>query len=388
MIAAEAPNMMIMLPRGLARTAAYLKVRAALADTFGGQLYASLGGEVVADVAWGSGGVDVAVTDLVQWASSTKVVPAIAFGQVWEAGLVDLEDPVERFIPEYAQNGKAGITLWHLLTHTSGIVDQHPHAFVTHERDEVLALCCAAGLKPGWQRGRQASYGGSGPFLIGEVVARVDGRSFDRYVREAIFEPLGMTDCWVGMPTEEFHRVAPRIRHRYIPTRDGGIVADAVWTARENIHRASAGGGGIGPVRELARAYEMLLGDGARDGVRLLSPQTVAAITAAHRVGMGVDVFRGRVLDLGLFLYRDSKYARPDDPAGMYGRWSSPRTCGHPGAGCMNAFADPECGLAVAMYLPGPGGGAVGGGATSELATALYEDLGLAPAEQQDSQTG
>jgi len=355
----------------------FITSRSAEEATKGGQLFASIDGQPVIDVAWSSGGVDVAPTDPVQWASSTKVTPAIAIAQVWEQGLIRLDDPVEQYIPEYSANGKAGITIRHLLTHTSGLVDLPPPTFITKDREEVLAMCCAAGVKPDWVRGRMASYGGSGPFLLGEIVSRVDGRPFDKYIREAILEPLDMYNCWVGMPVTEFDKIAGRVRHRWQQSREGEIFADTVWTARENIHRCSPGGGGIGPIRELAHTYEMLLGHGERDGVRLLTPQTVEAVTAAHRVGMGIDVFRGTVRDMGLLLYRDSKHVTPDDPQALYGQRCSPRTYGHAGAGGVNAFGDPEAGLAVAMYTPGPNAGAISGGAVCDLATALYSDLDI-----------
>ena len=352
----------------------FIAARCAEEDSKGGQLFASLDGEPVINVAWSSGGVEISVDDPVQWASSTKVLVTIAVARIWEQGGIDLDDPVERYIPGYGVNDKEGVTIRHLLTHTSGLIDLPPPTFVTQSREEVLARCCQAGVKQGWKRGLMASYGGSGPFLLGEIVSRVDGRSFDRYLREEILEPLGMINCWVGMPVDEFDKVADRIRHRWVE-HDGEVVADTVWTSRDNIHRCSPGGGGIGPIHELARAYEMLLGKGERQGVRILKPQTVEAMVAAQRVGMGIDVLGGMVRDLGLLLYRDSKYLTPDDKQPMFGARCSPRTFGHSGAGGVNAFADPEAGLAVAMYTPGKKAGAALGGAVCVLATALYTDL-------------
>src|SRR5262249_60304400 len=58
---------------------------------------------------------------LMLWLSSTKPVPAVAIAQLWERGLLELDDPVALHIPEFAANGKEGITLRHLLTHTGGI---------------------------------------------------------------------------------------------------------------------------------------------------------------------------------------------------------------------------------------------------------------------------
>ena len=83
----------------------------------GAQLYASLHGEPVAAAALGEERPGVLLTPdhLMLWLSSTKPVPAIAVAQLWERGLLELDDPVARHLPEFAAHGKEGITLRHLL---------------------------------------------------------------------------------------------------------------------------------------------------------------------------------------------------------------------------------------------------------------------------------
>src|SRR5205807_7103645 len=107
--------------------------------------------------------------------------------------------------------------------------------------------------------------------------------------------------------------------------------------------RCSPGGGGRGPMRQLARFYEMLRCGGELDGRTVLSPQTVEALTARHRVGMYDHTF-GVVVDWGLGFNIDG---------GAMGPHCSPRAFGHGGAQSSLAFCDPEHGMVSAMQTNG-----------------------------------
>jgi CubicO group peptidase (beta-lactamase class C family) len=121
---------------------------------------------------------------------------------------------------------------------------------------------------------------------------------------------------------------------------------------------------------QLVKLYECLLGKGSVGDVRLISPQTVEAMMARHRVGMFDETFQ-TYLDWGLGLHVDMI---------LMGRHCSPRAAGHGGAQSSVAFCDPEHGLAVAVVLNGMVGPAHHRRFESIL-TALYVDLGLAGAD-------
>src|SRR5439155_20765241 len=106
-----------------------------------------------------------------------------------------------------------------------------------------------------------------------------------------------------------------------------------------------------GPVRELGRFYEMLLGHGTLNGRTILKSQTVEALTARHRTGMYDQTF-GHVIDWGLGFLLNSRMWGHDAPY-QYGPHASPRTFGHSGSQSSTAFADPEHGLAVAVAFNG-----------------------------------
>jgi CubicO group peptidase (beta-lactamase class C family) len=338
-----------------------------------------LGGETVADAAFGEArpGSPMRRQHRLLWLSSSKPAAAIAVVWLWERGRLDLDDPVARHIPEFAAGGKAGVTIRHLLTHTSGI-RMLDTGWPEADWDEILARIAARRLEPRWVPGRDAGYHTmSSWFVLGELVRRLDGRPFERWVREELFEPLGVPGCWIGMPPEAYAVEAPLLAPMYEATPEG--FRDLGWQAERRVVRCSPGGNGWGPVAGLARLYRMLESGGSWEGRRFLSPQTVEAMVARHRVGRVDRTFRRR-LDWGLGVILDSShYGEGDVPYG-YGPHAGPRTYGHSGARSSTAFADPDSRLVVALAVNGQVGDAEHQTRFERATAAIYEDLGLAPA--------
>jgi CubicO group peptidase (beta-lactamase class C family) len=341
----------------------------------GAQLYVSRHGVVVADCAMGESrhGVPMTPDTLMIWFSSTKPVTAVALAQQWERGRCRPDDPVCQHVPEFAAAGKTGVTIRHLLTHTGGF--RFADGFGTRRGpfaaswEENLARVCAAELEVGWEPGQRAGYHPtSSMFIVGEIVRRCDGRPFDRYVREEIFLPLGMRDSWIGMPTERFRAYGDRIGLMHNTEKKESKPLPGT-DSEEVTARCIPGGNGRGPMRELGWFYEALLGDGARNGTRILSPQTVTALTARHRVGMH-DATLGLVVDWGLGFAIDTV---------SYGRHASPRTFGHGGAQSSVGFADPEHGVVVTLVTNGMPGRDRHYRRFEAVCSALYEDLGIVP---------
>jgi CubicO group peptidase (beta-lactamase class C family) len=338
----------------------------------GAMLYASIGGTPVADVAIGDAraGVPMTPDSMVIWFSMTKPSVAVSIAQQWERGALELDDPVVRFLPEFGVHGKAGITVRHLLTHTAGIRGADAVSSTAPGTDywnKVVTGICAIEREPDWEPGQRAGYHlQCGMILLAEIVRRVDGRRFETYVRDEVFEPLGMHDCWVGMPADAFHGYGARIGTMHA-TATGKQIPLAAMDAVDAVGRCSPGGGGRGPLRQLARLYEALLGRGELDGRRVLAPQTVEALTARHRVGLYDETFH-TVCDWGLGFAVDA-YAM--------GRHASPRAFGHGGALSAISFADPEHGLVAVVQTNGMCGNDDHYLRLDAVTTALYEDLGL-----------
>ena len=347
----------------------------------GCQVYVSLNGRVLADAAVGESqrGVAMTIDTINLWLSAGKPLTAVAVLQQWERGELTLDDRVARFIPEFSAGGKGPITLRHLLTHTGGfrIVET---GWPEVSWDETMARICAAPLEENWVIGRSAGYHTSSSwFILGEVLQRISGRAYADLIRDKLLLPLGMNDTWGAIPVEQHVAYGERIGRMF--AREQGELRMLDWHEATRCAAASPGSNTRGPIRELGRFYEMLLRDGEASAGRVLSPQSVAALTARHRVG-DFDQTLGHVIDFGLGVIVDSnRYGLDTVPYG-YGRRCSPRTFGHGGAQSSQGWCDPEAGLVVAYYFNGRAGEGQHQRRAKAFNDAIWSDIGLAETPQ------
>ena len=299
----------------------------------GAVVYVSLRGEVVMHEAVG----ELKTEQVLPWLSAGKPITAVAIAQLWEKELLELDDAVSRHIPDFAKRGKERITIRHLLTHTAGI------RWAAIEKgmkwEEIIARICDAPIEPNWPPGQKAGYHAhTSWYVLGEIVRRLSGRHFHEYVRDEIFQQVGMKSSYFA--EEESY---------------------------------SPGAGARGTARDLGMFYEMLL----KRGETVLRPQTVEAMNARHRVGMFDHTFK-HVIDWGLgFIINSNQYGIDTVPYG-YGRFASARTFGHGGRQCCTGFADPEHGLAAAVIFKGAPGEAAHDRRMREVLETLYQAIGLA----------
>jgi len=344
----------------------------------GAQVYASLHGKPAVDLAVGEAapGVAMAPDTLMLWMSATKPIVAAAVMQCVERGELALDDPVADHLPAFASGGKDAITIRHLLTHTGGF--RHvPIRFPEQSWQQIIETICAAPIEKGWEPGRTAGYHPRPSwFILGELVQHATGQSLPDYLREMILMPLGMHDCFVGMPDEVYERLHDAKRIGMLPNTEGKQLAAHPRTSKTWLTACAPASNGIGPADQLARFYEMLLGGGELDGVRVLAPDTVEQMTHRHRAGTYDLTFQHR-MDWGLGMMLDKPDRRGRMPYG-HGRHASPGTFGHGGMQSSAAFGDPHHGLAVAVVFAGMPGEQVHQRRMDELFTALYEALGLA----------
>lgn len=342
----------------------------------GGQVYVSKDGRPILDEALGQVRTNERMTSqhLMLWMSSCKPVAAVAIAQLRQRGCLSLDDRVADHIPEFGARGKESITIRHLLTHTGGI-RMLDVGWPRASWEEIIAKICRGRLEPRWVPGKTAGYHLTASwFILGELIRRADGRPFDRYVRQEIFEPLGMFDSWIGMSPATFDQYAERLAPLYDTQPDDPVQLD--WSSKERVTRCSPGGTGWGPARQLGRFYEMLLKGGTWRGVQILLPQTVDALTARHRVGLFDKTFR-QTIDWGLGLVLNGAN---EDAKLSYGHWprASARAYGHGGYRSSTAFADPERQVAIAILLNGTPDEASHLRRIRAITTGIYDDLGYA----------
>jgi len=309
------------------------------------------------------------------WLSAGKPLTAVTLLQLWERGLFSLDDQVARFIPEFISGGKDQITIRHLLIHTGGIRTVET-GWPDVAWSESIQRICDAAIETDWVVGRTAGYHTSSSwFILGELIARLTARPYATSIRQQLFEPIEMIDTWAELSADQYNLYLPRIGRIY--ARAQGELQPLDWNSAERCAMPSPGSNTRGPIRELGLFYEMLLNEGVANGRRIVTPQTVAALTARHRVGC-YDLTLAHAVDFGLGVIVDSNLYGADTVPYGYGRYCSPRTFGHGGAQSSQGWCDPDNRLVVAYYFNGRPGEGQHSRRTRSLNEAIYTDLELA----------
>lgn len=257
-------------------------------------------------------------------ASVTKpVATTTALAILEERGRVDLDAPVSRFIPELARGAKRGMTVRHLLTHTSGLPAVDSLRNYDGGREAALARLLALELES--PPGTRYVYSDLGFILLGEIVERAAGTDLATFTRENVFERLGMRET-AFRPTGALRdRAAPTERTEHRPGVD--VIHGEAHDPRAYRLGGVAGNAGLfSTADDLARFARMMLGEGELDGVRVLSPESVRRITTAERLPNGGHHALG--------------WDAPSSRQRQHG-WS-PRAYGHGGFTGTSIWIDPE----------------------------------------------
>lgn len=235
-------------------------------------------------------------------ASMSKPITSVAVMMLVEDGLVSLDDPVTKYVPEFA-NAKVAtdlaagadggfdvvdaeqMTVRHLITHTSGL--GYLFDFETdlgklylsrslYDGDGALEeeIASLADLPLYFQPGERWYYSWADD-VLGRVVEVASGRPFETFLAEEIFEPLGMTATEFFPDAAEIETLADVYTH----DDTGALVADPSFDQEAIPTWPSGGGGLISSADDYMHFAAMMLNGGALDGVRLLEPETVAAMT-------------------------------------------------------------------------------------------------------------
>jgi CubicO group peptidase (beta-lactamase class C family) len=296
--------------------------------------------------------------------STTKGLSAMTLALANARGWLDYDAPVVSYWPEFAQNGKAGVTVRQLLGHQAGLVLLDERLTLEELRDLDALARLLARQRPAWQPGTRHGYH---TMTIGlymqELLRRVDPahRSLGHFFHDEIAGPLGL-EFYIGLPADIPAERLARVKTlspwrgllalRYTPPavtlkmiRPGsllrrsfvGVGADP--NDRAYLEVEIPAGNGVGTARAIARAYSAFAQGGAELGI---TPETLALITAPPVMPGARDVV------LGVPSYFSVGFLRPG-PRVPFG--SSQRAFGAPGAGGSFGFADPDAGLGYAYVM-------------------------------------
>ena len=273
--------------------------------------------------------------------SNTKIIMATLLWKLHEQGKLRFTDRVTDYLPEFAKNGKEAITLFQVITHQGGFPDGDVPSATWNDHDRVRQAVCDFNLQ--WIPGSRISYHGlSAHWVLAMVVEAVTGKDFRDVIRSEVLEPLGLAnDLFVGLPTSQTSRMA----FLYEPDakspkelRLRSESTDRVWQ-----EAGVPGGGAYGTARGMVALYQMMLQGGTLNGVRLVSPRTLAYAIQNYTVDR-VDEFMGIPMHRGL-----GPHLR-GTTIGIRGLGSlaKPDTFGHGGVGTSYCWADPQSGLSFA----------------------------------------
>ncbi|WLI89604.1 serine hydrolase domain-containing protein [Massilia sp. R2A-15] len=257
-------------------------------------------------------------------ASLSKIVataPSILL--LAEQGKIDLEAPLIRYFPECGGKGKDGMTIRHLLTHSSGLPAGIPALPAWEGQAAAHALACAREITDA--PGTAFRYSDINFILLGQLVQKVSGMPLDEFAQRNIFTPLKMTDTGY-LPLARFpaSRIAPthvsplKVEDKALhpELEHGEVLQGVVHDPTSRRMGGVAGSAGVfTTAHDLARYARMLLAGGELEGVRVLSRESVRLLTTVQSPP-GIAQLRGMGMDI------DSPFARPRGalfPIGSYG---------------------------------------------------------------------
>ncbi len=314
--------------------------------------------------------------------STSKGVVSTALHVLADRGLIDYDAPVARYWPEFAQAGKGAITVREVLAHRAGLfnirdlIDDVRRMLDWDHMVEALAAARPAAVPAGATAYQALTYG----FVVGELIRRVSGRPLPQFLAEELAGPLGLDGLYIGAPADQLHRAARLIgsparrpkttrseatfakerrrRQRVFGAVERGLkilghpvdfgraaaalaphgIASFDFSSDEVLAASIPAANGLFTARSLARLYATLGAGGTLDGVRLMSPETVARATEIQSHGYDqVTIFKMR-WRLG--------YHRVGSLRGV-----PPRAFGHFGWGGSGGWADPDHRLALGFVV-------------------------------------
>jgi len=294
-------------------------------------------GEMVVDI-WGGHREMERTSDwqsdtLVNVWSTTKTMMFLTLLTLADRGEISLTDPVYKYWPEFKVNGKEGIEIRHLMSHTAGLSGwaEPMTSDDLYNHDKCASVLAAQA--PWWTPGSQSGYHAiTQGYLIGEVVKRVTGQSLGNFFRQNFAEPLG-ADFHIGTAAEHHHRITNvipgvslldpaaepdgiAVRTYSNPKIDARIAWTPEWRECE-----SPAANGQGNARSVAQVQSIISHGGEAGGKRFLSTAGVEALFTEQMSGH--DIILGVPMKFGMGYGLNSEFTplSPNPRACFWGGW-------------------------------------------------------------------
>ena len=259
-------------------------------------------------------------------ASLTKPMTATAVMLLSDRGELSIEDPVRKFIPEFHGGDRDRTLIRHLLTHSSGLPDMLPENTELRKRHAPLADFVAATCRTPllFAPGTQVQYQSMGILLASDIVRRITRQPFPEFLRQQVFQPLGMRQTSLGMGGR---KIADTMQCQVEEHNDYD------WNSEYWRNLGSPWGGAHAPAADLSRFLRSFV----EPDKSVLKPATAASMITDHNPGLNEPWGLGWML-------KGAKFARA----------CSPRTFGHGGSTGTEIWLDPASGLSFVLLTTKP----------------------------------
>ncbi|NLO40010.1 MAG: beta-lactamase family protein [Ruminiclostridium sp.] len=308
--------------------------------------------------------------------SLTKPVISTLLCIMQEEGLIDLFHKVRHYIPEFTGDKKPDIRIWHLLTHTSGIIDkdtnENTEAFITktlgialpkedsceEEWNEALLkvrekmglpymepgrkmrhdtqLAVTLSIVPTHKPQEVMSYCNTGFHIAKEIIDRISKKPIDEFAAEKLFKPLKMQDSHFLFPQSKLPR--------YVTRSPEYLASD--WLNKGILDSDSGPGGLKTTVLDMTRFGQMFLNKGSLEGVSVLSPASVREMTSDHNFHLADASYNEETVASTWGLGWNLRGRKKDDS----GILRSTGSFEHGGFGCCKLLCDPEADIVAAYF--------------------------------------
>ena len=350
----------------------------------GASFAATLNGKFIIDI-W-AGYADDAQTQpwerdtIVNVWSTTKIMTAICTLMLVDQGLLDLDAPVSKYWPEFAQAGKERLPVSYLLSHTAGIsgFDKNVRTKTFYNWDKIINILAAQ--KPWWEPGTKSGYHLiTFGYLLGELVRRITGKSLGTFFKENVSDPL-KADFHIGLPEEYDFRVGELIPPPHLDLSQLGDIDPQSIAMRSLISTAGVSveatksrawraaeipaTNGHGNARSVAKITATIACGGSLDGVYLLSLKTIEKALEEQSYGTDLVLMVPIRFGLGLGLQNKELPIGPNQRILYWGGWG--------GSVCI---MDLDAKLSIAYVMNKMTSGLTEDLRSKRLVKVLYESL-------------
>ena len=300
--------------------------------------------------------------------SSGKAMVAATIWRLLDTGVLEIDAPIALYWPEFAQRGKTGVTLRHVLTHTAGL----PHDFGRGDVDwgdwgRMIDIIASMPLE--YEPGKVIHYHAiTFGLLAAEVASRATGEQFVDLFEREVKSPLGlMNTCFAVSLGDRATRQRVQSLHTSSDYHDREMPRKMDWLLENQV--VSPGGSCITTASDLAKLYAAVCGGVTSDGELWLSEDAAMDVFATHALAYDVESMSKSRVGQGVWMF-DEQPNRPAAPVGS-------STFGHGGMGTSIAWGDPDHSIGVAVITDTMQEEELNGRRLNRISAAVRRDLEL-----------